>query len=166
MSVPVAAGARRAATAAADPPDEPLKADARHNLELAKLLWVEANKKAAKPHNPNEEPPESQFEPPQPPEGTGQESTDPGMTTAAGDPRTSPKMGPGATQKVGPVEAPKAVPGNNPQLQPLEDSGTVQPLSPEDTREYLRQADERLRKERQSLLRTLYGRDREGVRDW
>jgi hypothetical protein len=88
------------------------------------------------------------------------------MTTAAGDPRTSPRMGPGATQKAGPAEAPKAVPGNNPQLQPLEDSGTVQPLSPEDTREYLRQADERLRKERQSLLRTLYGRDREGVRDW
>lgn len=154
----------------ADPPDEPLKADARHNLELAKLLWVEANKKAAKPHNPNEEPPEAQQpEPPQPPAGSGQDSTDPGAATGAtnpNDPRQLPKVGPGAAPKVGPSETPKPVPGSNPQLPVIEDSNDVRPLSPEDTREYLRQADERLRKERQSMLRALYGRDRDGVRDW
>jgi hypothetical protein len=57
-------------------------------------------------------------------------------------------------------------PGRAPHLQPLHDTDEVQPLSPEDTREYLRRAEERLKKDRQALLRTLYGPDRPGVLDW
>jgi tetratricopeptide (TPR) repeat protein len=41
--------------------DEPLKADARYNLELAKILWNESRKSSAKPENPNENPPPEDF---------------------------------------------------------------------------------------------------------
>src|SRR5262249_59336214 len=47
--------------------DEPLKADARHNLELAKLLWNEARKTAAKPDTPNENRPPEEEPPNTPP---------------------------------------------------------------------------------------------------
>ncbi|MBX9581499.1 MAG: hypothetical protein K2X87_14460, partial [Gemmataceae bacterium] len=47
-----------------DPADEVLTADARHNLELAKLLWAEANAKAAQPETPND-PPRDDFPQPQ-----------------------------------------------------------------------------------------------------
>ena len=56
--------------------DEPLKADARHNLELAKLLWAEANKKAAKPETPNA--PTFEERKPEPP--VPQTGLDPGQT--------------------------------------------------------------------------------------
>jgi hypothetical protein len=59
-----------------------------------------------------------------------------------------------------------ATAGNNPLLQPLPDTDQTQSLSPEDTRAYLRQTEERLRREREGLLRALAGPDRPGVRDW
>lgn len=152
-----------------DPADEQLTADARHNLELAKLLWVEAVKKAAKPPNPNEEPPEAQPQEsaPPPPGGGDPDATDPGAKTpGAVAPTRGPNGAAGTPTKAGPTEVPKTGTGNNPQLQPIEDTGTVQPLSPEDTREYLKRAEERIRKERQNMLRAVYGRDRAGVRDW
>ena len=50
--------------------------------------------------------------------------------------------------------------GNNRTLQPILDTDQVQPLSPEDTRDYLRRTEERLRDERRKMLRLLYGPDR------
>ena len=50
--------------------------------------------------------------------------------------------------------------------QPLLNESTPQKLSPEDTREYLRRAEERLRDERRQMLRTISGTQRTGVRDW
>jgi hypothetical protein len=57
-------------------------------------------------------------------------------------------------------------PGTNTSLPALDDADKLQPLSPEDTRAYLRKTDGRLRQERQSMLRLLYAPDRPGVRDW
>jgi len=149
--------------------DEPLKADARHNLELAKLLWIEANKKAAKPEPPNA--PTREEEKPEPPMATpnGTEPAGPkdnGSKDPPKDPGTSPMPMTGTVPKVGPDASTTPVPGNTVNPQPLLDDSTPQKLSAEDTREYLRRTEERLRNERRSLLRLLHGQDRPGVRDW
>lgn len=146
--------------------DAPLKADARKNLELAKLLWIEANKKAAKPDTPNEPAPEETR--PDPPAGSKD----------GNDTKNDPGGNSGTKKDVRPMPVPTPVPdknanggndtmpGNGAVLQPIADDGVPQKLSPEDTREYLRRAELRLRDERRSLLRTLYGTPRPGVRDW
>ena len=150
--------------------DETLRADARHNLELAKRLWIEANKKAARPENPNSPPPEEQPEVQPPPGGGDQDPTNPADTEAGPGAKNLAQAArpvPGAVPPGGsPREANTPTAGNNRQLQPLEDADQAQPLSPEDTREYLRRTDERLRDERRKMLRLLSGPDRPGVRDW
>lgn len=153
-----------------DPADEPLKADARHNLELAKLLWVEANRKAAKPETPNSDPPPE--ERPDPPPAFGGADPQPGNPEPGGsdnagkNPQPVPTPAAGPTPKGTPKDADAKAPGNNPNLPVLKDDDRLQPLSPEDTREYLKRTEDRLRRERQGMLRMLYGPDRPGVRDW
>lgn len=154
-----------------DTPDDTLKADARHNLELAKLLWAEANRKAAKPENPNVAPPEEQLDQPPPPTtGTDPDQMNPSEgdgSTGSRVPRMTPQPTPTPVPREGsPRESTTPTPGNNPALQVLQDSDKTQPLSPDETREYLRQTDERLRRERQGLLRTLSGPERAGIKDW
>jgi hypothetical protein len=147
--------------------DAPLKADARKNLELAKLLWIEANKKAAKPNSPNES---TQEDPP----------SEPPPSKNASEPGSENGNQPGAKKDVRPAQVPKSVlppkagpggdgntgPANNPALQPIADDGNPQKLSPEDSREHLRRAEVRMIEERRNLLKTLYGPPRPGVRDW
>lgn len=153
----------------ANPAGATLTADARHNLELAKLLWAEANRKAAQPQNPNENPPPEEHRDDRlPPPG--------GLDQMPGSPE--PGLGPDGSQGQQPVPMPvpaaggapnptdRKTAGNNAHLEPLKDAGQVQPLSPEDTREYLRRTAERLDRERRGMLRALYGPDRPGVRDW
>jgi hypothetical protein len=109
--------------------DEPLKADARHNLELAKLLWNEERKKAAKPdeESPNKKlPPEEDRQPRSEPDKPGGLETNPGDENTNGG--TTPK------------------PGTQPQQVP--------------------QTSKRRKRELHSMLETLYGPDRPGVRDW
>lgn len=147
-----------------NPPDPPREA-ARDNLELAKLLWAEANKKEAKPKSPNEPvEEEATAEPPPPTEASG--ANDPG----------APEQGPNQAQKIDRVPGPapngdarktdaQAV-GNKTNLPQLKDDEAAQPLSPEDTLDHLRFHRERMRKDRRAMLDTLYGPDRPGVKDW
>jgi tetratricopeptide (TPR) repeat protein len=152
-----------------NPPDAPLQADARHNLELAKLLWVEANKKAAKPETPNTRPPQEELPEAPPPLGGSEEQ--PGLAEPGGNEGPN---GPRPTQQPVPAPAPGSrprdtdtkAPGTNANLEALKDADQVQPLSPEDTREYLRRTAARLERERHEMLKMLYGPDRPGVRDW
>ena len=149
--------------------DEPLKADARHNLELAKLLWAEANKKAAKPESPNL--PTREEEQPEP-STVPQSGTEPGTTndngTDANPGKKETRPAPATTMvpKNGPTGSMNPMAGDVANPQPLLDDSTPQKLSEEDTREYLRRTEERLRDERRRMLRILYGPDRPGVRDW
>lgn len=153
-----------------DAADEPLKADARHNLELAKVLWNEARKKENKPHNPNEDlPKEDPRNEPPPPKTPGSDPQfgDPEHGTGNSGTET-PKLGhqqvTGAGMKVDQTQnQAKGAAGN---LEPLLDKSTVQPLSPEDTREHLRRVAELLKRDRQNLRKTLYGPERPGMRDW
>jgi tetratricopeptide (TPR) repeat protein len=151
--------------------DEPLKADARHNLEIAKLLWLEEAKKEQKkdPPSPNENiPPEEQK--PQKPEPDKR----PGEVDANANPTDGkhgevPKVGPQQVPQQNnskPTPADQNVAANNPNLVPLEDKDQVQSRSPEDAREYLKQTSPRRKRELHSLLESLYGSDRADVQDW
>lgn len=148
------------------PDDAPLAADARRGLELAKLLWAEENRRAAKPQTPNAPPPEEFPEPP-PSALDGMEpgTPEPGMSNT-GPNGMRPSTAPEPIAKTGTSPDSAKAAGNNPQLQPLKDANQVAPLSPEETRRYLQQTEERLRRERQGMLRTIYGPDRPGVKDW
>jgi hypothetical protein len=145
--------------------DAPLKANARQNLELAKLLWIEANKKAAKPDSPNE-PAKEDERPEPPPSKGGAEPENGGGNDGKKDVRPLPT--PKATQvpKAGPGGDGNTGPANNPLLQPIADDTVPQKLSPEDSREHLRRAEQRMTQERRGLLKTLYGSPRPGLRDW
>lgn len=150
--------------------DDPLKADARRLIELAKLLWAEAARRAPRPESPNAPTPEDAHEPPppQPPAGTDDPQPDPsGKQGPAGptDPKQTKPAGAQQTKEHG-GKAEQPAPGVGPQLRPLSNDDTARPLSPDETRAYLRQTEERLRKERQGLLRSVAGADRPGVKDW
>jgi len=150
--------------------DAPLKANARYNLKLAKLLWNEARKKEKRDDNPNRDlpPEERQDEMPRP---TGSEPLTGEHTQGEG---TSPGPNSDIVQQlatgVGPrdlAKHPQATsPGATGQLQPLEDKSEIQPLSSEQTREHLRHTAERIRRAQQIMRMTLYGGERSGIHDW
>ncbi|MBA4188599.1 MAG: hypothetical protein C0467_11415 [Planctomycetaceae bacterium] len=151
--------------------DEPLKADARHNLEIAKTLWNEARKADSKERPNSPPPPEDPRNDEQPkPQPTDTEpqpkSPEPGNgNTGEPNPKTVP-------QPPQPVPMPNPNPNGNPtQGTPgaapqLNNEDAVQQLSPEDTRAHLRRVAERLEKDRRDLLRTLYPQYKPGTRDW
>lgn len=150
------------------PADEGLVADARHNLELAKLLWAEANAKAAKPDTPNAPQPDDPADPPPPPTGGGDQDLAPepgdgGPSGPGGDrPGTPGKV----AAKDGPPDAGKTTAGNNSGLPVVRDDDPADVRSPDEARDRLRRAADRTRGERQRLLRALAGPDRPGVLDW
>lgn len=151
--------------------DEPLKADARHNLELAKILWNEARKTSSRPEVPNPDPPpdENSGNPLAKPSGTDPQPGMPepgegntgGANVKAAAPQPLPQQADGKNNPGNHGD-----PGTASGLQPLQDTSTPQPLSPEDTREHLRRAAERIKKEKRDLLKTLYGPERPGLLDW
>jgi tetratricopeptide (TPR) repeat protein len=151
--------------------DQEVRDRAPHNLELAKLLWNEKRKEAAKPEeqSPNNNPPVEDKKQPRPEsENTGAEA---GNTGA--------EAGNTGTQKRGlqpqPVPQPKGdaksapteqnVPANNPSLQVPADTDDVQKLTPDEARAYLAETAKRRKRELRSLLESLYGPDRAGAQD-
>ncbi|HUR55665.1 MAG TPA: hypothetical protein VMZ71_16125, partial [Gemmataceae bacterium] len=144
---------------------EPAPQLVRDNLELAKLLWAEANKKEAKPKNPNEPVEEDLQNPPPPPVTEQGGSTDPGTKNdTATQPKIEQVLGAAANGNAQKTDA--AAPGKQTNLPKLQDDDNLQPLTADDTREYLKRAADRLKKDRQAMLGTLYGPDRPGVKDW
>jgi hypothetical protein len=154
-----------------DAAEKALRADARHNLELAKLLWNDARSKENIPDNPNENPPPEDPRSNYPPEAHGNNSETGDSQIGDGNATGSPAPKSGSQPNASTDSEPDSAQGTTPSsasanLQPLNDTSEVQPLSPEDTREYLRRTGERLKRDRQNLLKTLYGPERPGVRDW
>jgi tetratricopeptide (TPR) repeat protein len=149
--------------------DEPLKADARHNLELAKILWNESRKTASKPESPNDNPPpeESQNNPPPKTPGNDQQPGNPETGDGnTGSTSTKPVTQQNAVPTAGPNANSTQTPGNATNLQQLQNSDTPQPLTPEETREYLKRTAERLKKDRQNLRNSIYGPERFGHNDY
>ncbi len=143
-------------------PADPLAADARHNLELAKLLWAKARVSEKLRSKPNDPPPDVPEPPPE--EGTGQDpDSDPnGPGNQAG---VRPDAFGGQSPGGQPHETNQKAPGAG-NLPVVLDGDRPQPLTPEDTRALLRRAAERIEKDRRTTARLLTGPERHDVRDW
>jgi tetratricopeptide (TPR) repeat protein len=147
--------------------DDGLRADAGHNLEIAKLLWAKARaRRPANERDPNwDEPREPNRPPPDPnkKEGAGNDSTNEGSKT----PDTGTKIDPGKGPDPGfaPKETPKAMPGQG-SLPVLPDTGEVPSLSQEDARAELKRTADRLHRERQKLREEAASGERIRANDW
>jgi tetratricopeptide (TPR) repeat protein len=147
------------------PADDPLAADARHNLELAKLLWGKARAAEKTPPKPSDLPPDvPEPPPPKSDEGTGQE---PGSEPSGpgGQPGVRPEAAHGLPPGGKPRETNQKAPGPG-SLPVVLDADRPQPLSPEDTRAILQQIAERLERDRKATARLLAGPERPDVKDW
>lgn len=147
--------------------DDAFLADARYNLELAKLLWQQARLKEAKPPPASELPPEEErrFEPPPrlPPSEISEQ-----LGNEGGNNRTAANLMPernGISAPGTPIQTDQKTPGAG-TLAPLPDQEQIVKRSAEDTRAYLAQAAARLDAERRANAELLAGPDRKGVRDW
>lgn len=152
--------------------DELLRAHARHNLELAKLLWKRAwdeeTRAGKKPPPPGESQPRPEPRPePKATEPKSEPGKEPGTNNPGGTP---PKVGPQPKMTENPTTTPNGTEnpnrGQSTTAPELKNEDAVQPLSPEDTRELLRRTAERLKKDRHALLETLYPKYKPGARDW
>ena len=129
-------------------------ADARHNLELAKLLWRRIRSGAAPPPesdpagndddtNPGSKPPENN--------GPNDSTTDRHGSGGSGSERTARVPTPAAEPK--PVPTNDTPPPGSGQHTPIPEEDQLKPLPPPEARELLRQASERIQRERRALQR-------------
>lgn len=147
--------------------DAALVADARHNLEIAKLLWVEAVKRERKkptPNDPPDAPPDPPPPDPRPPEqGPGGEQQ-PGQDPGSRDPNG---IDPGTGQPRGqePKRTERKTPGKGNQNVNV-GGAELPPRTPEEVREFLRGEAARLAKERRSVAELVAPPERPNVKDW
>lgn len=132
--------------------DDPLAADARHNRELAKLLWADARRREQPPPAAGDDPPPL----PDPPDLGGSPAGEPGRLSrrpaGAGG-----SAGDGADDPTSPGGGGPPVPA---------DAAAARPLSPADTRRVLAAAAARLARDRRDAARLQAGPDRPDVPDW
>lgn len=147
--------------------DAALAADARHNLELAKLLWNEARAREKKRPTPND-PPEAPPDPPSQPDprqDMGPGSEQPGADIAQNSTDTERTMGqpnggqqPRTTERKTPGKGTQGVVVNGDQLPPR---------TPAEVTEFLtRTVAERLAKDRRSVAELVAPPERPNVKDW
>jgi tetratricopeptide (TPR) repeat protein len=147
--------------------DDGLRADAAHNLEVAKLLWAKArSRKPPDERDPEWDEPKDPSRPPADPnkkDNSGAQD----MGDGSKQPETGAKLEPGKGQNPGvaPKETPKAVPGQG-NLPVLPDTGEVPSLSFEDARAELKRTADRLQRERQKLREEAAQGERIRANDW
>lgn len=144
---------------------DPLAADARHNLELAKLIWNKAREKEQKKPLPNEPPPDVPDPPDSEPEKTGSDANPGGDGKGPTSVKPEQLVGQPPFGKA-PRSTNQKTPGAGNLPVQLDDANTVQPLTPEDTRAMLQKLAERLEQERKANARLVAGPERPHVRDW
>lgn len=129
-------------------PDQ-VRADARHNLELAKLLWFKARQ-----NRPNKEPGTNPDEPKEPPPDPKKPTEE--KKTPSGNPDPGPNENPMAKgqpqpdphDQRTPLPTKEAPPPGSGNLPPIPDKGELPPMSPEDAAAHLQRAAERILRER------------------
>jgi len=150
-----------------DAPDDGVRSDAGHNLEVSKLLWAKA--RAKRP--PGERDPEWDDRPdpkrpppdgPKPPDPGADESGDGSRKTESG---AKVKLGKGTDAGTVPKEAEKAAPGAG-NLPVIPDTGEVAKLTPDDARAKLKEAVDRVQRERTKLREEAAQGDRPRPKDW
>jgi tetratricopeptide (TPR) repeat protein len=142
--------------------DPDLATDARHNLEVAKLLWLEAQARTA--DRPEEGPDVDTPKPTEPP-GKKPDSggTDPG--TGRPDPRgTHVPVQPDTGSRPTPTHEPPG-PGKG-TLPPIPDDADLPPLSAEDAVAHLDQAATKIARERHTHRKQSVKPVAPGVKDW
>jgi hypothetical protein len=143
--------------------DAALLADARHNLELARLLWLKA--RARKDRGEPDNPEQGDIELPKNPNDPGgrDDLARPGMLDPRGRPEAlaGAQADPGAAS--GSEQSPPPGKGN---LPTLPDTDELLPLSAEDAAEHLKQATARLVREREEYLHQSVPAVHSNVKDW
>jgi tetratricopeptide (TPR) repeat protein len=144
--------------------DPDLATDTRHNLELAKLLWLEARARQAE--RPNDEEPSDPTNP-KPPDSTGTKPQPGGNETGAGKPDSKGQrvpVKPDSGTKPKPTDDQPA-PGTG-TLPPVPDTAELSPLSPEDAAAHLEDAAIRIVRERHAHRVQSVKPAAPGVKDW
>ena len=150
----------------AGPNDPALEGDARHNLELAKLLWADAAARAADPPSPGDEPEDPSGLPdPQPPGDRGPDGFEPGGASADPSHGRAQPLGAAAPKDGDARPAAEQTPGAG-NLPVLPDTEELTPLTPEQVSDHLRRTAVRLQRERRNLSRGNSGAERPDVRNW
>lgn len=134
--------------------------NARHNLELAKLLWLKAKANPNDPNNPGAS--DQNPRPPDPSQNPGSGAPEPGPGDPRYGDRTPAKLDPG--QQATPTNEQPLPGAGNPQPQP--ERGDVVPGSPEETADQLRQAAVRILQERRQYQQLSAKAPAEGVKNW
>src|SRR5262249_32988315 len=130
--------------------DAALLADARHNLELAKQLWRRLKSDAVPPESDPQSPPD----PTRPDDPDRNDTNDPGKgPDGSGRPgmgQPVPVPGGAGGAKPTPADA-NPGPGAGGTVSPLTSDEQSRPLPPDEARELLRRAAERITRERRAL---------------
>jgi hypothetical protein len=145
---------------------EPEPADVRHNLELARILWLQAKAGRNKPDSGAEDKPEQQEPPPKPDRSQGQQPGE--LQPAGGDVR--PGGGEPKPVQLQPGDRPiqtdqRGAPGKG-QLPPVPDEDRLVPLAPEDASAHLERALDRILKERREHQQRSARTPSASVKDW
>ena len=148
-------------------PDQDVRTDAGHNLEVAKLLWAKARaKRPPGERDPDwDDPPDPKRPPPggsKPPD-LGPDNTGEGPRKAEPGPKLDVGKGPDAGMV--PKETEQSAPGAG-NLPVLPDTGQIESLAPEDARAVLKKAAERLQRERRKLREEAAQGERPRPKDW
>ncbi len=128
--------------------DPDLAEHARHNLELAKLLWLKAKDRDSR-SDPNRDPKgsnSSRNEPPMNDRDPGNEGDEPGAGQRF-DRATGQPIQPGVGQQ--PVETTQRTPGQG-DLPPVPDGEEAAPLTPREAEQHLEQAVDRILRDRRT----------------
>jgi Flp pilus assembly protein TadD len=142
--------------------EEALREDARHNLELAKLFWRRQRQ--------NEPPPKEDEPPGNDPSKPDNELNSP-MNTSPEASNSNSTGGSQSPTSPAPSEGPKPMPTNQQRpgaghIPPIPESEQLKPLSPQEARELLQQAAERIARERKAMQRAGTGNEPRGYPDW
>jgi tetratricopeptide (TPR) repeat protein len=144
-------------------PDSDLATDARHNLELARLLLLQAPA-----GNPSDnKPPEGDPSTPRPPDKPPAHQPQPAPALEPGAGKTKPEAGKPTKPEEGP--APTSTGDTSPgsgNLRSIPDRADAPPLSPQEAGEHLEQATERIVTERRAHRQRSARTPPPNVRDW
>ena len=139
--------------------DEALAADARHNLELAKLLWRRIRGNDSPPpendQNPTNDDADSNTKPPE----TRHNDSSTDRTGAGGPGNERLVQAPVASEGPKPTPTNDAPPPGAGRHTPIPEEDQLKPLPPQEARELLRQASERIQRERRALQRAAAGNE-------
>ncbi len=141
----------------------PMADDARHNLELAKLLWLQA--KAAK-KDQHEDDPDEDHRPPKPPPGREDDSQPGSAQQMAGTPSPSGDKARAEGQPgQEPIKTDEQSPGAG-NLPPVPDKDELVPMPPEDAAAHLERATAEVLRERREHQHMTARAPSAGVKDW